>query len=191
MGSSIAIPRPAIPSLLVVSCRVHAASARGFSPFRGKPICVCLFHVICNIVEPVRLMVKPDTHNPPAAVRSYCRKIITINARVPRIAINTALVEGNAPPVVPAYPSHRKSLRLPLYESPLSGTIRQPRLAFDIESTTPSEEATGMGHPPSAAMAGSMVPGKFETKCSAYSAAIRATRWLASEQFCPELRRGC
>src|SRR5215470_1560864 len=33
--------------------------------------------------------------------------------------------------------------------------------------------------------------GKFETKCSAYSAAIRATRWLASEQFCLELRGCC
>jgi hypothetical protein len=34
---------------------------------------VYLFHVICNIVEPVRLMVKPDTSNPPAAVRSSAR----------------------------------------------------------------------------------------------------------------------
>src|SRR5215510_10291642 len=73
MGSSIALPRLAILSLLVVSCRVHAASARGSSPFREKPTCVYLFHVICNIVEPVRLMVKPDTPTPPAAVRSYAR----------------------------------------------------------------------------------------------------------------------
>ena len=35
--------------------------------------CVYLFHVICNIIAPVRLMVKPDTHNPPAALCSYAR----------------------------------------------------------------------------------------------------------------------
>ena len=31
--------------------------------------------------------------------QSYCRKIITTNARIPRTAINTALVKGNTPPL--------------------------------------------------------------------------------------------
>jgi hypothetical protein len=34
-------------------------------------------------------------------------------------------------------------------------------------------------------------PEKFETKCSAYTPQIRATHWLAGEQFCLELRWCC
>jgi len=43
-------------------------------------------------------------------------------------------------------------LILPLYESTLGGTIRQHMLSFAMESATPSEESTGMGHRPSAWM---------------------------------------